>query len=171
MLKIFTKIVLFILLLLIIVSCNVVKHVSDGEYLLEKNTILVNSKKKSALELQNYLHQKPNQKILGIPFSLHLYNWGNPDTTKISWPDNRPEMKKWLSKTFSDKQVQGLRRFSKGFNNWKLKSGNAPVISDIKKVEKSALALERYYANNGFWDAIASFKENKKKRKKLRLNI
>ena len=170
LLNIFTKIVLFILLLLVIVSCNVVKHVSDGEHLLEKNTILVNDKKNSSLELQSYLQQKPNQKILGVPFSLHIYNWGNPDTTKISWPDNRPSMKKWLTKTFSEKQVEGLRKFSKGFNNWKLKSGNPPVISDIKKVEKSALALERYYANNGFWDATSSFKEKKKEKKRIEVD-
>ncbi len=170
MLKIFTKIVLFILLLLIIFSCNVVKHVSDGEYLLEKNTILVNNKKNTSLELQSYLQQKPNQKVLGIPFSLHIYNFGNPDTLRVGWPDNKPSTKKWLSNTFSDKQVDGLRKTSRGFNKWLLKNGNAPVISDIKKVEKSALALERYHQNNGYWDATSTFKENKKENKRIEVD-
>ena len=161
-----TKIVLFILLPVILISCNVVKHVPDDKHLLEKNTIVVNDKTDNSLELQSYLQQKPNQRILGIPFSLHIYNLGNIDTLSVQWPDNKPEFKDWFSKKFSKKQLEALRRTSKGFNKWILKSGNAPVISDPKKIKRSATALEDYFFNNGFWDASASFKELKKENKK-----
>lgn len=169
MLNICTKIVLFILLLVILISCNVVKHVPDGEYLLERNTILVNDKQNSSLELQSYLQQKPNQRILGIPFSLLIYNLGNTDTLSVQWPDSKPEFKNWFGKTFSEKQLDALRRTSKGFNKWLLKSGNAPIISDKSKIKRSVTALERHYFNNGFWDATASFKELKKENKRINL--
>ena len=167
MLNIFTKIVLFILFLAILISCNVVKHVPDGEYLLEKNSILVNEKPNNSLELQSYLQQKPNQRVLGIPFSLLIYNLGDPDTLSVQWPDSKPEFTDWFSKKFSKKQLAALRRTSRGFNKWLLKSGNAPVIVDSAKIKKSVFALESYYFNNGFWDATASFKTIPKERKKI----
>nr|MDJ0645618.1 BamA/TamA family outer membrane protein [Flavobacteriaceae bacterium] len=117
-------------------------------------------------ELQSYLQQKPNQRILGTPFSLLIYNLGNPDTLSVQWPDSKPVFKNWFSKKFSEKQLNALQRTSKGFNKWLLKSGNAPVISDPAKIKKSVSALERYYFNNGFWDATASFKEFQKENKK-----
>ena len=157
-----TKIVLFLLLLAILISCNVTKHVAKGEYLLEKNTVTVNDKIESSPEVLSYLQQRPNQKVLGIPFSLHIYNLGNPDTTSIQWPDNKPEFKNWLTKKISKKQVIGLSRATKGFNKWLLKSGNAPVISDSEKIKKSALALQRYYFFNGYRDVTVDFNEQQK---------
>ena len=132
--NIFTKIVLFILLLILIAACDATKHIPENEYLLEKNTIVVNKQKKSSPELYSYIRQKPNQKILGIPFSLHLYNFGNPDTLSLRWPSNKPEFERRFSKKFSDKQFKALVKSSKGYNKWFLKNGNAPVISDIEKI-------------------------------------
>ncbi len=149
-----------------LISCNLVKHVPEGQYLLEKNTVVENGKTSGSQEKQSYLKQKPNQRILGTPFSLLIYNLGNPDTLSVQWPDSKPVFKNWFSKKFSEKQLNALQRTSKGFNKWLLKSGNAPVISDPAKIKKSVSALERYYFNNGFWDATASFKEFQKENKK-----
>ena len=165
--NIFTKIVLFILLLILIAACDATKHIPENEYLLEKNTIVVNKQKKSSPELYSYIRQKPNQKILGIPFSLHLYNFGNPDTLSLRWPSNKPEFERRFSKKFSDKQFKALVKSSKGYNKWFLKNGNAPVISDIEKIKKSAQNLESYYFNNGYWDTTVDFKENKNENKRI----
>ena len=139
----------------------------DGEYLLEKNSILVNEKPNNSLELQSYLQQKPNQRILGIPFSLLIYNLGNTDTLAVQWPDSKPSFARRFSKKFSKKQLDALRRTSKGFNRWLLRSGNAPVISDPSKIKKSVSALERYYFNNGYWDVMASSNEIQKDNKRV----
>jgi hypothetical protein len=150
-------------------SCNVTKRVPEGEYLLVKNTIIVNDKKISSPEIYSYLNQKPNVRVAGIPFSLHLYNFGNPDYDTIAkkWPTNKPKLNKKLTKTFSLKQVKALERSATGLNNWFIRNGNAPVISDIKKIEKSTRTLESYYFNKGFWDAEVNFNENKKKDKQV----
>ena len=141
----------------------------EGEYLLEKNIILVNDKPNKALELQSYLQQKPNQRILGIPFSLLIYNLGSTDTLDLQWPDSKPEFKNWFEKSFSTKQLNALRRTSKGFNKWLLKSGNEPVISDTDKIKRTTQALQSYYFNNGYWDATATFKELQKENKRMQV--
>ena len=115
--NIFTKIVLFILLLILIAACDATRHVPENEYLLEKNTIVVNEQKKSSPELSSYLRQKPNQKILGIPFSLHVYNWGNPDTLSLRWPSTRPGFERWFSKKFSNKQLKALKEVLRALIN------------------------------------------------------
>ena len=165
--NILTKIVLFILLLILIVACNATKHVPENAYLLEKNTIIVNEKKKTSPDLYSYLRQKPNQKVLGIPFSLHLYNFGNPDTLSIGWPSNKPDFKRSFSKKFSAKQFIALEKSAKGFNKWFLKNGNAPIISDTEKIKKSADNLQSYYFNNGYWDTTVDFNETKSNDQKI----
>ncbi len=152
---------------MLIVACDATKHVPENNHLLEKNTIIVNGQKESSQKLYSFLRQKPNQKILGIPFSLHLYNLGNPDTISLRWPSNKPNFKKWATKKFSEKQFKALERSSRGFNKWLLKSGNAPVISDVDKIKKSAQSLENYYFNEGYWDATVSYKENTTEAKRI----
>lgn len=169
MIKSITKIVLFLVLFVLLFSCNVTKHVADGEYLLKKNTVFVNDKKETSPDVLGYLQQRPNEKILGVPVALHIYNWGNPDTTAINWPYNKPKFARWLGKSFSKKQVIALNRNAKWFNNWKLKSGNPPVISNQKKVEKSVKALKNYYFNKGYWDANATYEEQKGNDKKTEI--
>ena len=73
----FTKISLFILIGILIVSCVAEKKVPDGKELLTKNTILVNDKKVKTLEVNNQLYQEPNSSLLGFPLKLHIYNMAN----------------------------------------------------------------------------------------------
>lgn len=55
-------------------SCQVNKHLKDGEYLVEKNQIKFNGTNIDHTELESYLRQKPNRKILkAVPFNLWLY--------------------------------------------------------------------------------------------------
>ena len=159
-------------MLIFIASCNVTKRVPEGQYLLEKNTIIVNDKKISSPDIYSYLRQKPNLRILGIPFSLHVYNFGNPsyDTITKKWPTNKPKLNRKLTKTLSLKQVKALERSATGLNNWFIRNGNPPVISDINKIEKSTKTLESYFFNRGFWDAEVSFKETKKKDKRVEID-
>jgi len=150
---------------MVIVSCDATKRVPDGKYLLEKNKLVVNDKKTSNLEIRSYLRQKPNQKVLGIPFSLHLYNRvpQNYETRFEKWLEENPKTKKNFTKVFSEKQVKGLGRSYRGINDWFLRNGNPPVISDTIQINKSIKSLHRYYLSKGFFDATVSFKEHKKK--------
>ena len=164
MLNYFAKIIVFILFLIIIISCDATKRVPNGKYLLEKNKVIVNDKKTSKQEVISFLRQKPNQKVLGFPFSLHLYNWGNPDF-KVRFK-KLPEKEKKLTTLFSEKQVNALAKSYTGINGWFLRNGNPPVISDSIQIEKSVNSLYKYYISKGFFDANVIYKEHKKDNKR-----
>jgi hypothetical protein len=81
--------VLILIPVLILVSCNPAKYVPNGSYLLSKNKVEITQKKTiSQDQLESYLLQKPNKKILGVRFHLFLYNLSN--IKKNNW------FHKWL---------------------------------------------------------------------------
>ena len=168
MLNYFAKIIVFIVFLIAIVSCDATKRVPDGEYLLEKNRVIVNEKKTSNQEISSFLRQKPNTKVLGIPFSLHLYNRVNPnyETRFEEWLAENPKREKKLTKIFSKKQVNGMSRSYRGINSWFLRNGNPPVISDSLQINRSVNSLYKYYLSKGFFDSNVTFKEHKKDNKR-----
>ncbi|MCK5678362.1 MAG: hypothetical protein KAH72_07815, partial [Flavobacteriaceae bacterium] len=116
--RIFTKILFFALFLTLLMSCNTLKYVPDNENLLKKNSIYVNDKKKSESELNDFLVQRPNQSTLGIPLSLHFYNFGNPDFEKTfeEWMINHPKKYKSYENLFSKKQTLVIFNTKKGIN-------------------------------------------------------
>lgn len=168
MLNYFAKIIVFIVFLIAIVSCDATKRVPEGEYLLEKNRVIVNDKKTSNQEISSFLRQKPNSKVLGIPFSLHLYNQANPnyETRFEEWLIENPKREKKLTKIFSKKQVMGMSRSYRGINSWFLRNGNAPVISDSLQINRSVNSLYKYFLSKGFFDSKVTFKEHKKDNKR-----
>lgn len=70
------KALYFSLLLLAGISCSTTKSLQDGEYLLRKNRIRIDSRAVSAGELGSYIAQKPNSYLLGMNPFLAVYNWG-----------------------------------------------------------------------------------------------
>ncbi|PVW17427.1 hypothetical protein DDV96_00550 [Marixanthomonas spongiae] len=167
-----TKIALFLGVLALFLSCNAVKRVPDGRFLLTENKIIVDSLEINDARVYSQLKQKPNPKIpvVGIPLGLHIYNLADPhpDSTYYNWLHKKPKREERLVKFLSRKQVQEIGNSYVGFNNWLKKSGDAPVIIDKEKAEKSKERLERYYASYGYFNTKADYTidsiENKKKR-------
>lgn len=157
-----TKISLFILIGILIVSCVAEKSVPKGKELLTKNNVLVNDKKVNTDEVTNQLYQKPNTSILGFPLKLHIYNMANikHDSLYKAKFVNDPEKYYRQSKLLSAKQVnrKGESFLYSGFNNFLEAVGEAPVILDEKSASKSAGRLRYYYFNNGYFNATTSFK-------------
>jgi len=168
LLNYFAKIIVFILFLIVIISCNATKRVPDGKYLLEKNNVIVNEKKTSKQEVISFLRQKPNKKVIGFPFSLHVYNLANPNYENRfeEWLKEKPKKEEKLTKVFSKKQVKALGKSYRGFNSWFLRNGNPPVISDSIQIKRSVNSLFKYYLSKGYFDANVTFKEHKKDNKR-----
>ena len=76
---------LLFLLMLLLYSCNPTRYVPNDAYLLSKNKIDIDNKDVSMKELQSYLRQKPNKRIIGMRFHLFLYNMSNIKKTR--WPN------------------------------------------------------------------------------------
>ena len=71
-------------LLFFLGACHVTKNVPSGYYLLKKNKVVINGTLSSEInsEINSIIRQQPNQRILGIPFKLLLYN--SIDSAKVT---------------------------------------------------------------------------------------
>ncbi|PNQ75266.1 hypothetical protein C1T31_03800 [Hanstruepera neustonica] len=157
------KIVLNIIIVLLFASCNSIKRVAEDEHLLVKNTVYVNDKVNKTETINNLLYQKENRNLLGIPFRLYIYNTARPNIDSIvnSNIDKKPKKRERLERFLSKKQLDKYVESRIGFNNWLKKTGEAPVLIDDKKIERSVNRLEAYYFHHGWFNAKASSKINK----------
>ncbi len=121
-------------------ACSPVKHVPQGQYLLDKVSIetVGDGDKAQTGELVNFLRQTPNHKVLGFAkLQLGTYSLSGSDTTR------------W-------------------YNRWLRRVGQAPVIYDPELTEASRRQLVQALVNRGYLDAsveidtIASTPEKKR---------
>ena len=174
-----TKISLFLGIVLLLGSCNAVKHVPEDQFLLTKNTVNVDGEETTKYGVLSQLTQKPNPKfpILGIPFGLHIYNLADqkPDSTFYAWLHKNPKREDRLIKFLSKKQVDALDSSYVGFNKWLQKSGDEPVVIADDKTQKSMDRLKRYYASYGWFNTKAKYSvepnEGKKKRAAITYDV
>lgn len=157
------------LIFISISSCNSIKKVPQNKFLLKKNTITVNDKKSVDVNLTDYIDQRPNQLVLGIPLPLYLYNFGNnqSDTSYVNWLRKNPKTHNFIAKVFSEKQVVRIGNSYKGLHNWFLKSGEEPVIFDPFKAELTAKKLRQHYLNEGYFKNNVTIKYSYKKNQKV----
>ena len=168
----FIIIVILISTILSFSSCNTLKYVTDEEYMLTKNSVFVNNKKNVDTEITDYIVQRPNQLVLGIPFPLHFYNIGNKnfESDYDLWKTEHPNTSKFITSVFSEKQTKGLYNFKKNTHSWFLNNGESPVIFDAKKANQTIKNLTLHYYNEGYFNAEVNFEEIKNKRNTVSIN-
>ena len=153
-------------------SCNAVKYVPENEHLLTKTTIFINNKKNVDNEINDYIVQRPNQLVLGIPLPLHFYNIGNPnfETDFEQWKLNNPKWYKFTTGVFSEKQARGIRNFKYKTHQWWINNGEAPIVFDSKKTLQTVKNLTQHYYNEGYFKVKVDFEEQILKNNKLAVN-
>ena len=131
----FYKYILIFAFILVGWSCNVTKHVPEGSYLLDKYTIHSDAKDISKSDLEDYLRQTPNSKVLGLfRMQLGIYNVAGKDTSS-NWN------KSWM------------------------RMGSAPVIYDDYLTARSANQLQKVFINKGYINATIDTVVTKKNKK------
>jgi outer membrane protein assembly factor BamA len=157
-----------------LVSCDAVKRVPEEKFLLSKSSIIVNDKKENSESINNLLYQKPNSKIigLGIPLQLHIYNLARPNIDSIlnANLEKRPNKRSNLESFLSKKQLNKYIDSKKGFNSWLKNTGEAPVIIDEGRTNKSIKRLNDYYINNGWFNVSSSYEINKKQKQRAEID-
>ncbi|WP_417445164.1 BamA/TamA family outer membrane protein [Joostella sp.] len=145
----FVKITVLFIVILFISSCNAIKRVKDGQYLLTKNNVLVNDEKIKNDEVQGLLSQRPNN--LG---RLALYNLAkeNPDSFYVTRLDSTLKDINIFERLISKKQLVQIADYKINFHHWLKKTGEAPVIIDPAKTIKSAERLTQYYETKGYFN-------------------
>lgn len=146
---------IYLLLGILFTACNTTKYVKENEHLLSKNTIRIDGKKTSDYTITDYLIQRPNNKPLGVPIGLLIYNLGDVNYDSI----HQEKMKKFenrnnlLDRLLSKKQTLKSINRKKNLNNWFLTKGETPVVIDAKKTTNTAKNLRTHFFNNGYFDA------------------
>lgn len=152
----FTKISLFIGIGIFICACNATKNVPDRKQLLVKNQITIDGKPNKDPIVENLLYQKPNNQLLGFKLRLNLFNLAkqNADSIYRSQFVKNPEKLKRQSWLLSQKQVQrkGESFLFSGIHKFLKKTGEAPVIIDKIKTDKSVGRIKSYFFNKGFFN-------------------
>ncbi|WP_317131747.1 translocation and assembly module lipoprotein TamL [Maribacter flavus] len=142
-------------------SCNSLKKVEEEEYLIVKNTILVDSVKVTNEDVQSLIYQKTNTAILGYPLRLNLYNLAkeNPDSLYQAWLNKKPNRQKRLEKLLSRKQVDRLGEsfLVKGLSVWLKDVGEAPVILDTTQTRRSLERLSAFYNSKGYFNNSTTY--------------
>ncbi len=158
-----TKIVFILILLLIFIGCNAVKRVPDGEHLLTENTIIVNEEKNTNARIANIPYQKPNNKLLGVPLRLHVYNLARPNIDSIlnaKLIENDSKRKFWTA-ILSRKQLDKYIKFKVDFNSTLKSTGEEPAIISENLTQRTADRLSEYYKSNGWFNAETAFEINR----------
>lgn len=150
--KIMKKLAFYFLLAIFFASCNSTKQVAEGEYLLRENLLFIDSVKSKSGDLEKYILQKPNNRLLGLPFGLYFYNLGNPDKPKTpsEWAEKNPKSYQFIKSIFSEKQSIAYANSFINLNNWYLKN-DAPEIINKSKIQKTADNLWAYYKTQGYF--------------------
>lgn len=109
---------------LLMSGCSSTRHVPQGSYLLDKVKIDIEGDKEvTGDELDNYLKQSPNHKVLGFwKLQLGTYNLSGKDSTK------------W-------------------YNRWVRRMGQPPVIYSQSLTDASARQLRQALVNRGYLEA------------------
>lgn len=148
-------------------SCKSTRYVDDNEFLLTKTTIKVNEKTSIDDAINDYLAQRPNNTLLGIPLALHFHNTGNKDfDPKLkTWEQEHPKGAQFFTSIFSKKQAIGYRKFKYNFHQWWLNNGEAPVILSTLKTAKTETNLTEHFIQLGYFDVAVNSKTEKKNKK------
>jgi len=154
-------------ILLLINSCKSTKYVDKDSFLLTKATVKVNDKTSVDNSINDYLAQRPNNALLGIPLALHFHNAGNKDfdPSLQVWQEEHPKGVKLFTSIFSEKQAIGYRNFKYNFHQWWLKNGEAPVILNDTKTSKTKTKLAEHFIQQGYFDVEVNAETVKKNKK------
>ena len=111
-------------------ACSVTRHIPEGGDFLQRVRIeddkaTPRRERIAASELEKYVRQTPNKRLLGTNFYVWLYEQAD------SARDN-------------------------GWNNWKRRVGEAPVLFDLSLTERSVQNLKVYMDSKGFFSSRAT---------------
>ncbi len=121
-------------------ACSVTRHIPDGKYFLQRVNVETDKsaprkERIPAADLEKYVRQTPNKRLLGTNFYVWLYEQADPEKQN-------------------------------GWNNWKRKIGEAPVVLDMELTRKSTENLKVYMDTKGFFSSAASFEVDTLSRRK-----
>ena len=136
-------------------KCSSTKNIAPSQSVLVREAFLKNGTLLKRDLSKQLSVSPPNTKAFGIPVKLHIYNLAkeNPDSLFNDWLNKKPKRNERLTKIYSEKQVDQLKKYKRNFNFWLKKSGEPPSIYFQNNSNSTSKRLEQYYKNKGFFNA------------------
>ena len=131
----YAQYLLFLSSIIFFSSCSINHVIPDNQLLLVRNKITIKDSLKHITlnNLNNYIQQRPNRKTISIiPFNLWVY--------AITHPAKKNKLKHWL----------GIYKLGDII-------GEAPVLIDKEKAQKSAKEIQKTLFNNGYFNAVVNY--------------
>ena len=159
--------ILFFIILLS--SCGINKHLKENEFLLQKSTIKQNGTSIDNSELEAFIRQKPNRKILKlVRFNLWLYN--QVDQQKMLKKKDKRNLRfdKINAKRTEKNDRKNKRRYAKRkttkppnlknkekptFRESILEAGEPPVILDSLLTRITINQLQKFVFSKGYFNS------------------
>ncbi|MFC2111161.1 hypothetical protein ACFLQ5_01775, partial [Bacteroidota bacterium] len=167
------KVILFILLA-VFAACNPTRRLSKDQYLLSKNKVEVSTKEIDIEEVESFIKQKPNRKIIGLfRFHLGIYNLADRMDDKKEKKDRKTD--KWKQRRLSKGRVinpkKEKRKREPSLKMYFQEIGEPPVIVDTSLTSKSAKQIKYYLNSKGYFNSkvTKSYRQPRllKKRKQI----
>ncbi len=133
----------FCVLIIFLIGCRISKHLPEGKYLLAKNEIVINN----PLEISVKNISKAELERLALPAAnKQIVKW-------VPVLNIRPKL--WIWQTFDWKKEHSL--------NWWIKNkiGEPPALYDSTKTLRSALNMQNYLFNKGYFYSHVNVKTKK----------
>jgi len=117
----FLKLLLFSAGLLLMASCNLTRNLPENKYLLDKTRVKLDDTKQKTVrsgEVEGFIRQKPNKKIVGTRFHLRVYNSARNVIPGFSrWLRKIGEEPVILDTMLTQQSVTNIKRFleNKGY--------------------------------------------------------
>ena len=157
---------------LIFGSCNINKHLLPDEYLVEKNHIKYNGTAIDHSELEQFLRQKPNRKILKlVPFNLWLYfqidqkkmvdhklkrnlKYDRINERRIKKNEIKNEKKKIKGKKAKTVKLKNKEKLT--FIESILDAGEPPALIDASLTKITVAQLQKFVFSRGYFNSTVT---------------
>ena len=168
--RIFSRVSLWLIVMIVFfTSCNINKHLKESEYLLSKNTVKYNGTAIDNAELEAFIRQKPNRKILKlVRFNLWLYN--QVDQQKMLKKKEKRDLRydRINEKRIAKNNKRNERRIAKGkspklpnlknkekatFRESIMEAGEPPVVLDTFLTKITKNQLQKFVFSKGYFDS------------------
>ena len=150
-------------------SCNINKHLKENEFLLQKNTIKQNGTSIDKSDLEAFIRQKPNRKILKlIRFNLWLYNQVDQQKMLKKKDERNLKLDRINAKRIKKNNRKNEKRQAKGksikqpnlknkekstFRESILEAGEPPVILDSLLTRITKNQLQKFVFSKGYFNS------------------
>jgi len=155
-------------LILLFSSCNPTKKLPEGELLLNQNNIVAKSVPIEKNEMEGYIKQKTNRKVLFWRFYLYVYNSVNQDRIEKKRTKRNARVEAINTRRIEKNNKKNTKREAKGKKakkpflkkkniltrrEWLLRIGEPPVVYDSVLARKSARQINLFLNNKGYFNS------------------